>query len=108
MMATFENVGNTQFSVVLRETNDRSVSGTRYTLPGFTGTAVALVPGGQVALSLQSHLTYMEVYCTGTTSGNLRLQLDSQRKWTELGFNKDDPYYPPQLFQAKTIPGPLT
>lgn len=103
----FENVGNTMFSVVLRETDDRSVSGTRYTLPGFTGTAVALVPGGEMAVAADSRRNYLEVYCTGTTTGQLRMQIESQRRWTEMGFAKDDPFYPPQLFQAKTIPGPL-
>lgn len=106
--ATFENVGNTYFSVLLRETDDRSVSGARTILPGFVGTAAYLVPGGEVALALDSRHTFIEVYCTGTTTGNLRLQLESQRRWTEMGFSKDDPFYPPQLFQAKTIPGPLT
>lgn len=108
MAVLFENVGNTAFSVLLRETDDRSVSGTRYTLPGFTGTAAYLVPGGEVALPLDSKRNYVEVYCTGTTVGQLRMQIDSQRRWTEMGFAKDDPFYPPQLFQAKTVPGPLT
>lgn len=105
MLVTFENVGNTYFSVHLRETDDRSVSGTRYNL---TATPVYLVPGGQQTQTLSGKRPYMEVYCTGTTSGQLRMQIDSQRRWNELGFAKDDPYYPPQLFQAKTIPGPLT
>jgi hypothetical protein len=104
----FENVGNTMFSVVVNQTNDRSVSGTRYKLDGFTGTAVSLVPGGQAGVTADTRMNYLEVYCTGTTVGQLRLQIASQRRWTEMGFSKDDPFYPPQLFQAKTIPGPLT
>lgn len=104
MLVTFENVGNTHFSVHLRETNDRSISGTRYNL---TSTPVYLVPGGQQAHLLSGKLDIMEVYCTGTTTGNLRLQVDSQRRWNELGFSRDDPYYPPSLYQAKTVPGPL-
>jgi hypothetical protein len=102
-LVTFENVGNTQFSVLLRETDDRSVSGTRYNLMG----AVAVVPGGQKTSSITNRRPYMELYCTGTTTGNLRMQIDSQRQWNELGFAKDDPYYPPQLFQAKEVPGPI-
>jgi len=105
MMVTFENVGNTYFSVHLRETDDRSVSGTRYNL---TATPVYLVPGGQNTQLLSGKRNFLEVYCTGTTTGNLRMQIDAQRRWNELGFGKDDPFYPPQLFQAKTIPGPLT
>ena len=105
MHVLFENVGNTQFSVHLRETDDRSVSGTRYNL---TSSPVSLVAGGSQTQFLSGKRNYLEVYCTGTTTGQLRMQIDSQRRWTELGFSKDDPYYPPQLFQAKTIPGPLS
>lgn len=111
MLVTFENVGNTYFSVKLRETDDRSVSGTRYDLT----TALALVPGGQKTQTVSGVRPYLEVYCTSTTSngtnfypgGNLRMQIDSQRRWSEMGFSKDDPFYPPQLFQAKEVPGPI-
>lgn len=105
MHVTFENVGNTHFSVHLRETDDRSASGTRHNL---TATPVYLVPGGQQSQLVGGTRNFLEVFCTGTTTGYLRMQIDSQRRWTELGFSKDDAFYPPQLFQAKTIPGPLT
>jgi hypothetical protein len=105
MLVTFVNVGNTYISVHLRETSDRSVSGTRYNL---TATPVFLVPGGQQIRTLSGTRNFLEVFCTGTTSGNLQMQIDSQRRWSELGFGKDDPYYPPSLFQAKGVPGPLT
>lgn len=108
MMVTFQNIGNTQFSVVMNETSDRSVSGTRTKLTGFTGTAVSLVPGGQQTLLLQGYQPFVEVYCTGTTTGELIVQIDSQRRWTEMGFDKLDPFYPPQLWQAKEYPGPTT
>ena len=104
MLVTFENVGNTYFSINLRETDDRSVSGTRYNL---TAAPVYLVPGGQQTQVLSGTRSFLEVYCTGTTSGSLRMQIDSQRRWSELGFGKDDPFFPPQLFQAKVLPGPL-
>jgi len=104
MLCTFENVGGTAFSVLLRETPDRSISGTRYNLTS----PIFLVPAGQVTQTVLGKQPYLEVYCTGTTTGQLRLQIDSQRRWNELGFGKDDPFYPPQLFQAKTVPGPLT
>ena len=90
MMVTFENVGNTYISVVLRETDDRSVSGTRYSL---TATPVYLVPGGQQTQFISGRRNFLEVYCTGTTAGFLRMQIDSQRRWSELGFGKDDPFY---------------
>ena len=105
MLVTFENVGNTYFSVNLRETDDRSISGIRYNL---NAVPVYLVPGGQSTQFLSGLRTYMEVYCTGTTTGNLRMQIDSQRQWGEMGFGKDDSFYPPQLFQAKVLPGPAT
>jgi len=105
MLVTFENVGNTYFSVHLRETDDRSVSGTRYNL---TSTPVYLVPGGQRTELLSGNRNILEVYCTGTTTGQLRMQIDAQRRWTSMAFGKDDPYYPPTLFQAKTVPGPLS
>jgi hypothetical protein len=103
MLVTFENVSNTQFSVLLRETDDRSITGTRYNLMS----AVSLVPGGQSTQTVSGLRPFLEVYCTGTTTGFLRMQIDSQRKWNLLGFAKDDPFYPPQLFQAKAVPGPL-
>lgn len=105
MLVTFENVGNTQFSVHLRETDDRSISGPRFNL---TATPVTLVPGGQTTQTLSGKRNFLEVFCTGTTSGQLRMQIDSQRRWTEMGFGKDDPFYPPQLYQATVLPGPLT
>ena len=108
IMATFENVGNTYFSVVLNETDDRSISGTRTALVGFSGTAAYLVPGGQQALQLNGKHNFLEVYCTGTTTGELRLQLESQRRWNQLGIDRADPFYPWQLWRAKEVPGVLS
>ena len=102
MLVTFENVGNTQFSVNLNETSDRSVSGIRTAL---NASPINLVPGGLVSQLLGGRLPYMEVYCTGTTTGELRMQIESQRQWRELGFDKTDPFYPPSLWQAKVYPG---
>ncbi len=102
-LVTFENVGNTQFSVLLRETDDRSVSGTRYTvLP-----AVSLAPGGQDTKTVTNRRPYLEVFCTGTTTGQLRMQIDSQRTWNQLGFDRTDPYYPTSLYQGKTSPSAI-
>lgn len=101
MQVTFENVGGTAFSVLLRETDDRSISGTRYSLTAET----MIVPGGQLTVSTGGRLPYLEVYCTGTTTGNLRMQIESQRQWRELGFDRTDPFYPAELSQAKEYPG---
>jgi hypothetical protein len=103
-LAVFENVGNTQFSVLLRETDDRSSSGVRYNLTS----AVSLAPGGQDTKTFVGRRPYLEVYCTGTTTGQLRLQIDSQRTWNQLGFDRTDPYYPARLYQGKTSPGAIT
>ena len=103
MMVTYRNDGGTAFTVQLQETDDRSVSGTRYSL----GTPVYLVPGGQDTRTYQAKQPYLEVLCTGTTTGQLDMQIDSQRKWDRLAFDKEDPFYAPQLFQAKAVPGPI-
>lgn len=112
MMVTFENVGNTFFSVVLNECDDRSTSGPRYRVTGFTGTAAFLRPGGYQTLMLQGKRKYLEVACTGTTTGNLRMQIESNRQFVECGFDRTDNMstigYPPALWQAKEVPGPLT
>lgn len=101
VLATFENVGGTWISVRLRETSDASITGTRYNL----GDAVMLCPGGHVAKQMTfGTRKFLEVYCTGTTTGALKLQLDSQQRWTEMGFAKDDPFFATSLWQAKAIP----
>lgn len=104
MLVTYQNLGNTYFSVVLQETDDRSTSGIRTSLPG---SAAMLAPGGQVTTTATNKARFLEVLCTGTTSGNLRMQIDSQRQWTEMGFDKTEPYYPTSLWQAKEQPGPV-
>jgi hypothetical protein len=105
MLVTLENTGVNTTAVLLQETSDRSISGTRYTIMN----AVTLVPGGQsVQYVSQGYLPYLELYCSGTNGdSNIRMQIDAQRRWTEMGFDKFDPFYPPQLFQAKEVPGPL-
>ena len=107
MLVTFENQGNTAFSVALNETTDRSIAGVRTLLNGFSGTAAYLVAGGQQTLMLNGKQSILEVFCTGTTTGNLRMQIESQRRWTEMGFDRLDPFYPTVLYQAKEVPGPL-
>ena len=104
MLVTFENVGNTHISVLLRETADRSVSGTRTNLTS----AAWLRPGGQTTQLVSNLQSYLEIYCTGTTTGNLRTQIDAQRRWTECGFDRTDPYYPTSLWQAKVLPTAIT
>jgi len=117
LAVTYENVGNTYFSVVLRSTNDRSISGIRTTL---NGSAKTMCPGGVGIGTADTAQRYLEVFCTGTTTGQLRMQLESQRQWTELGFDKVEDstivpgsiygtgFYPTKLWQAKEQPGPVS
>jgi len=107
LAVTYENVGNTWFSVVLQSTDDRSISGVRTQI---TGTSLSLCPGGMAIGSGYTKQRYLEVLCTGTTTGNLRMQLESQRQWTKLGFDKvdDATFYPTSLWQAKEYPGPVS
>lgn len=105
MLVTLENTGINTTAISLQETSDRSVSGTRYTIMN----AVTVVPGGQTTQFVnQGYLPFLELYCSGTNGDStVRMQIDSQRRWTEMGFDKFDPFYPPQLFQAKEVPGPI-
>lgn len=103
---TYENVGNTWFSVVLQSTDDRSISGVRTQLPN---TAASVCPGGMFGVTGGTAQRYLEVLCTGTTTGNLRMQITGQRQWMKLGFDKvaDATFYPTSLWQAKEQPGPV-
>ena len=107
MLLTYENTGGTTFSVILQQTADRSISGVRTPVTN----SLTLVPGGtmqqQAANVLQA---YLEVWCNGSGPGNLRLQIESQRQWRELGFDKvaDATFYPTSLWQATEYPGPVS
>lgn len=114
---TFENVGGTAFSVLLQETSDRSISGARTPVSGYEPeiggigpmTAISLVPGGAVQRTLSHLHPYLEVKCTAGGPGSLRMQLESQRQWRQLGFDRvdDATFYPTSLWQAKEYPGPV-
>lgn len=115
MSVTFENVGGTAFSVLLQETDDRSISGTRSPISGYINPgygpmhALSLVPGGATTQNFNSLLPYLEVKCTAGGPSNLRMQLESQRQWRELGFDRvdDATFYPFSLWRAKEYPGPV-
>jgi hypothetical protein len=116
MFVTFENVGGTAFSVILNETSDRSIAGARTPISGYINPgygpmkALTLVPGGSSQGAFSSLLPYLEVKCTGSGPGSLRMQLESQRQWRELGFDRvdDATFYPTVLWQAKEYPGPVS
>jgi hypothetical protein len=98
-----ENVGNTYVEVLLRQTNDRSVSGVRIDVIS----GLQLQPGGRrFVTSTAPFQRYLELYCYGPSggTGRVRMQIDSLREWNECGFDKvaDATFYPPQLWQERT------
>lgn len=114
MFVTFENVGGTAFSVLLKETDDRSISGTRTAISGGfptnqVMTPLNLVAGGASQQTFSNINPYLEVWCTDGGPGSLRMQIESQRQWRELGFDKVDDLtlYPTALWRAKEYPNPV-
>lgn len=98
-LVSLENTGLTAVSLRLQGTNDYT-SGPRE----WVGSAVSLVPTGHSTITVTPRHTYLEVVGQSGTS-SVRLQLSSRLRWSELGFARNDPYYPPFLFTAKS---PLT
>jgi len=98
-MVTVENTGLNTFSMQLLGTNDYT-SGPREDV----GTIKTLVPNGRTVYSVVPRHTYLEVKGVSGTAA-LRMQLSSRLRWDALGFDKTDPFYPPQLVNAKN---PLT
>ncbi len=101
MLLTFENVGNTIFSVSLRETSDSSISGTRIDL--ISGLSLAV--GGHAVKTVVNKRDYLEIYGVHN-SGNLRLGIESLRRWDQLGFDDqtDATFYPKELYQGRARP----
>ena len=103
MMVTIENTGARGVFVQLRETTDRSISGTRYNVIS----GIYVVPGGRSVQTTQNaYQEYLELYCTDAGPSQVRMQIASQRRWAEMGFDKeaDSTFYPPQLWQAAPVP----
>ena len=94
VFATLHNTGNASITVEFQETDDRR-TGVRTTV----GTPVTLVPGAQDTQTLQLTKEFLEVKGTSGES-YLRLQLESRIRWDDLGFAKDDPFYPTKLWKA--------
>lgn len=94
-----ENTGASACTVQVVNTSDRTSSGIRANV----GSAISLAAGGHQTSVLYPTQQYLEV--TGT-SGNstVRIQLESRLRWQELGFAKDDPYYPTALWKPINEP----
>jgi len=103
MMVTLENTGAAGVFLQLRQTTDRSVSGTR--ISAVSG--VYVVPQGRSVRTTNAvYQEFMELYCTDGGPSEVRMQIASQRRWAILGFDKeaDSTFYPPQLWQAIPVP----
>ena len=89
-----ENVGASDASVQLQETNDY-VSGPRYLL----SPAVEVKAKGQKLFDVFPQRNYLELWGTGTNEGQIKAQLTSRIKWGILGFDKTDTTYPEKLWK---------
>lgn len=103
MMVTLENTGNAGVFLQLRQTSDRSVSGTRINCVS----GVYVVPGGRSTRTTTApYLEFLELYCTDAGPATIRMQISSLRRWEILGFDKeaDSTFYPTSLWQAIPVP----
>lgn len=113
-----QNVGSTNFTVIMRQTADYSLpgkdgtgtpTGTRFDV----GVAEALVPGGTVTQQVSPWMTYLEFWCT-SGSGPLRAQITGKTRWQRLAFDKKEAdtnggappngVADPKLFDIKIVP----
>ena len=96
VMATVENVGDADMTMQFRQVGDYS-SGLPFR--SNLGTAIALkAGGGRKQVTFTPTQQYLEVW--GVSGGSqLRMQLQSQLQFNELGFARGDTTYPPQLWQ---------
>ena len=98
-LVLFENVGNTACHVMLQQTTDRTVSGTRFSVVS----GIALVPGGRRTIATNApYQRYLELKCTFNGPSQIRMQIESQRQWNLMVFDKvaDATFYPTSLWQA--------
>ena len=89
-----QNVGTSNFTVILKQTDDYSLTGsdsagtptgTRFDV----GTAQALVPGGSSTIQVSPWMSYLEFWCT-TGNGPLRAQIVGKTRWQRLAFDKTE------------------
>jgi len=107
-----QNLGTTNFTVQLRQTQDYSPAGTdsdgtptgtRFDL----GSAVALVPGGRSTVQVSPYMKFVEFYCTSGL-GNLKAQITGRVRWERMAFDKLDPLDDDTLWNVKPIPAAST
>lgn len=100
IQGVFENTGTSNFTLQMRQTDDRSVSGTRTDI----GAALNIVPGGRRTVTFSPWQSYLETYCTAG-GGQVKAQLSSKIKWEQMAFDKLDTFYPPQIWQVDSEEG---
>jgi len=97
VVVSLSNLSTTQtLALQFKETDDRSISGSRYVVAG--GDPVSLVPGGFKEVSLAPRLPYLEVWGV-TGQADLRMHMASKTRWEILAFDKDaDSIYPSNFY----------
>jgi len=126
VLATIENVGSVSVTCQFRQVGDYSSGIPAYNASSTDGiivtpgggtigqttpyrsnlsSSLTIVPGGRKTTTFTPTQQYVELW---GISGNsqIRLQLETQLPWTELSFAKNDPTYPPALWQPPTYTPP--
>ena len=107
-MVTLENTGTASCIVQLMMTDDVSVNaaGVGTGAREWLGTAQSLVVGGRTTITVNPRRQYLEVHCN-SGSGSVKVQLESQLRWDQIAFGKNDNTYPHSLIDPKW-PTPLS
>jgi hypothetical protein len=129
VLATLENTGDVSVTAQFRQVGDYSSglpaynavltdgiiatpgSGTKAQTAPYRsnlGSTHTLVPGGRKTISFTPTQQYVELWGVSGGPSQIKLQLDTQVPWTLLGFAKNDPTYPPALWQPPTYNPPTT
>lgn len=103
MMVTIKNTGANAVSLKLRQTTDSSISGTRIDV---VSGIVLVVDGHRTVTTTGCFQSFLELFCYAGGPSSVRMQIDSQRKWEHMGFDKvnDATFYPSSLWSAKSYP----
>lgn len=96
VLGLFENTGDTAMTIQVRECGDyTSGPGSRANITN----PIALVAKGRKEVTFTPQQQYVEVWGVSGGPSDLRMQLSTQVEWGLMGFAKNDPTYPPQLWE---------
>lgn len=110
--AVLENVGATAATVQLRQVGDYASGlpsdGTgviTQTTPfrSNLSTAYTLVPEGRKTFTFTPRQQYIELWGVSGGPAQIRLQLNGMVPLSRMAFAKDDPTYPPQLWEPPNL-----